>query len=1050
MVLPMALKVYKASAGTGKTYRLTLAYLSLVLGSKTYFDPYSFYGVLAVTFTNKATQEMKTRILDTLEQLSTGKTSSMAEALSQETGLDHKEIVQRAGKVYTTILHQYSRFSVTTLDAFFHGVLQAFVLEAGLSRGYTVDTDTEYLLEQTARRIVARVPGDAHLLSWFKELIHERLARTGKWNTTRMLKQTGWQAMQESFRVMGESFASILSDRDFLKQYMQTYGRVIGHFEDRMALLGQTALDMLDENGFTTADFPYKNTSFAGYFKKIATAHLPVGAYIPGIRVWDAAEGKESLWYNKKTPSALVALQPVLMPILQEILEFYKAEYRTYATAIAIKEQIPQMGLLADIISTTRQIQEERGTLDIGDSTYLLNRLIGDGSVPFVYEKTGNRYNSFLLDEFQDTSVLQWQNMHPLVRNGLSEGYDSLIVGDVKQSIYRWRNSDWRILGEYLEKNDVLTRLGMDVSSLQTNFRSSPLIIRFVNQLTEGVCQSLTKTLAGKLEENTFLQQQDKEYLSNMLTAAYKGHLIAPPEDKEGNVSGCVEVATMYGVDKEDVEQKVLHRLQDLLHKLLAEGYKPSDILLLIRSKTDARTISRFFLEQGDIQLLTEDSLYVVASPSVNLTIALLTLTLFPSDLATKEAVSAMAEEMNKKEEALDEHFLEKLRLLPLPDAFEAILRHMEWSCDSAAFPYLQELHDCVLDFSAKNSGGTYAFLKWWHERGKEKMLSTDVSHEAIRMMTIHKAKGLEAPVVIIPFCDWALDSRIGSHTIWAHAQAAPFDTIPVLPVQYTDKLQHTFFARDYFLEYSQRLLDALNLLYVAVTRAEQELHVFLPFTGKNAEHSISAHVREALSAMEPKEEWEGDLLWRSCDGEIPKKGGASKEREPYTLHKYESGNFYETLKLASEDGFDYDPDDSMRQWGIVLHKALSLIYSSHDVSAALEELVRQGELSGNPSHVKKYAEVIEKKLAEPEIASWFDGSWTVKNEPTLLGPSGTMRPDRVMEKDGKAIVLDYKFGSPDPMHQKQINRYVQALKRMGYSNVEGRLLYFSLDDMTG
>ncbi|MFY9364688.1 MAG: UvrD-helicase domain-containing protein, partial [Bacteroidales bacterium] len=990
----MALKIYKASAGTGKTYRLTLAYLSLVLGNKNRFDVQSFNRILAVTFTNKATREMKTRILDNLERLARGEDTAMSEALSEETGLERKELIRRAAKVYPFILHNYSRFSITTLDAFFYRVLQSFLLESGFSRGYTVDTDTEYLLERTARRIIARIPDDEHLLSWFKEIIYERLTRSGRWNTARMLKQTGRQAMRESFRGMGESFAGLLSDRNFLKAYMQTYRVVIEGFENSMSVLGQRALDVLEENGFSTFDFPYKNTSFAGYFKKITHPHLPVDAYIPGTRVLEAAEGKESLWFNKSTPEGLLALQPVLLPVLREILECYKTDYRAYATAVAIKEQIPQMGLLADIMTTARQIQEEQGTLDIGDATYLLNRLVGDGNVPFVYEKTGSRYDSFLLDEFQDTSVLQWQNMHPLVRNGLSEGYDSLIVGDVKQSIYRWRNSDWRILGESLEKDAMLAPLGLEAASLHTNFRSAPQIIHFVNELTEGVCQSLTGQLKAKLAQDTFLEQNDRAYMGNLLRAAYKNHEIRGPvkEAGDGDEEGFVQIDALYASDKEEAEEKVLSKLQELLHALLDRGYTPSDILILVRSRTDARTVSRFFLQHGDIPLLTEDSLYTAASPYVNLSIALFTLALFPQDSTTAETVSVLAGAMGKRDSALDPDFLAKLRLLPLPDAFEAVLRHMEWSRATTAFPYLQDLHDCIFDFFTQQGGSTYAFLKWWHERGKEKMLSTDVPHEAIRMMTIHKAKGLEAPVVVIPFCDWALDPRKGENIIWAHAVTSPFDILPLLPVQYNDKLQHTYFAKDYYLEYSQRLLDALNLLYVAITRPQQELYMFLPFTEKNAMDFISGPIREALSVMEPSADWKKDFVWRSCGGipgeekKIVKKAARPEEADSYTLWSYESGDFYKTLQLQPDDGFNYAPDDSMRQWGIVLHKALALIYTREDIPAALEALVQEGELSGNPQHIKKMVRVIEEKLNQPEIAEWYDGSWKVRNEPTILG----------------------------------------------------------------
>lgn len=1051
----MALKVYKASAGTGKTYRLTLTYLALLLGNPAHFDPYAFYNILAVTFTNKATDQMKTRILDTLAQLSRGQAPQIAEELCLETGLSYQELVARAGVVHKTLLHHYSWFSVSTLDAFFQRVLQAFVLEAGLARGYAVDTDTDYLLDKTARRIVASIPQDASLRLWFTELIQEKLSRSDRWDTLRLLKQTGQQATRESFRVMGEDFARRLSDRTFLKEYIQTYRNIIESFENNMALLGRTALQIIRERGFEVTDFPYKTTSFARYFEKISEQNPGVSVFIPGKRVLDAAAGDEQVWHNKNAPEGLDKLQEVLGPVLDEILTCYNNSYREYATAVAIKEQIPQMGLLADIITTMRQIQEESGTLDIGDSTYLLSRLVSDGNVPFVYEKIGTRYDSFLLDEFQDTSVLQWINMYPLVLNGLSQGHDSLIVGDVKQAIYRWRNSDWRILGETVQGDPLLAEQGIEVKSLQTNYRSSPRIVQFVNRLIEEVCGSFTRALKKRLEENSFLEQKDKEYMERLLPHAYEGHWGETPEEQECD-KGYVQVSAFYEADQTSADQKVLQGVRELLVSLVARGYAPSDILILVRSKADARILSRYFMQQTQDagsgsthcpQLLTEDALYLVASPYVNTTIALLTLAYFPQDSCAEETVAVLAEDWNQKDITKDKDFLNRIRLLPLVDAFEAIIQKMEWSDATEAIPYLQELHDVMLDYSGKHSGGTYAFLKWWHERGKEKMLSVALPGEAVRMLTIHKAKGLEAPVVIVPFCNWPLDPSAGTQLIWTHTEQEPFNRPERLPVQYSARLEHTYFAKDYYLELSQRYLDALNLLYVAVTRPKEELYLFLPFAGKPSLGVVSGHIWEALFQADVPAGKQDNPVWSTGIQPEAKTARASRQgaEEIYTLQAYSSGNFSKTLKLAQEIDFDYDPGDSMRQWGIVLHKALSRIQTSDGIASVLEELVAEGELSGNPAYVKHIAHVIEETLRRPDVSGWFDGSWHVRTEPIILGPSGQLRPDRVMEKEGRAVVLDYKFGRPDPMHQKQIDQYVAALKRMGYTQVEGHLLYITL-----
>jgi len=1046
----MALKVYRASAGTGKTYRLTLMYLSLLLGNAARFDPRAFYGILAVTFTNKATDQMKTRILDTLESLAAGKVSALGSDLCAETGLPFEELAARAATVHKTLLHNYSWFSVSTLDAFFQRVLHSFVMEAGLGTGYSVDTDTEYLLDKTARKMITRITQDDALRLWFTDLINEKIARSDRWDALRLLRQVGFQATRESFRTMGEPFAKKISDREFLRDFMGKCQLIIDEFEQRMAAWGKQALELISARGFSTTDFPNKVSSFARYFEKLTDPYPAVDTFIPGKRVLEAVDGTEAVWHNKNSPTGLETMQRVLMPVLRSIVDHYHSHYQQYATAVAIREQLPQMGLLADVITTMRQVQEEDNTLDIGDSTYLLSQLAGDGNTPFIYERIGAGYDSFLLDEFQDTSYLQWKNMHPLLVNGLSQGSDSLIVGDVKQSIYRWRNSDWKILGEEIAKDPQLIRQGVDFYTLNTNRRSGREIIGFVNTLIDNVIETITEEVRKKTSACGNLETGDREYFEQMLHVAYRDHTLHTPGDRTEDPHGYVQVNTFSAEAEKDTTEKALSSLQDLLGSLLSRGYSPSDILILVRSRENARTITRHFLRNTNTgkgeghpcpRVVSEDSLFLASSPAVNLVIALLKQAHYRHDTTNARVASSLLSGFGKPEVSDDREFLDRLRYLPLADAFEAIMQRMDWTGRLEALPYLQELHDMLLLFAGREGGGVYAFLNWWYERGKEKMLSTGLPVQAVRVLTIHKAKGLEAKVVIVPFCNWPLDSRSGSQVIWAGTSREPFNQPEQLPVLYNDRLLNTYFARDYFMEHTQRNLDSLNLLYVAITRAREELYIFLPENEKSSSTDISFHIRKALfQTME-----DGDLAWTCGEQQTPARQSTADDSHGFRPRAYPSGDFRNKLKLVySEDDFEYAAGDSMRQWGIVLHKALARLEKQEDLAGVLEELVMEGELSGNKETVTGFARIIEKTLSDPQVSLWFDGSWTARNEPSILGPSGKQRPDRIMEKDGRVVVLDYKFGKPDPAHHRQMNRYVAALKRMGYIQVEGRLLYFT------
>ncbi|HQN81941.1 MAG TPA: UvrD-helicase domain-containing protein [Bacteroidales bacterium] len=1046
----MALKVYRASAGTGKTYRLTLMYLTLLLGNVSRFDPRAFYRILAVTFTNKATDQMKTRILDTLESLAAGKTPAMGSDLCRETGLPFEQIVSRAATVHKTLLHNYSWFSVSTLDAFFQRVLQSFVMEAGLGSGYSVDTDTDYLLDKTARRMISRIPQDDSLREWFMHLINEKIARSDSWDAFRLLKEVGYQATRESFRTMGESFAGKISDRDFLRDYMGKYQQIIRDFEHTMASRGKMALELISSGGFSAADFPNKDKSFARYFEKISDPYPSVDSYIPGKRVLDALDGTQAVWYNKSSPAGLENMQQALMPVLRSIYDHYQSHYHLYATAVAIREQLPQMGLLADVITTMRQVQEEDNTLDIGDSTYLLSQLAGEGNTPFIYERIGGGYESFLLDEFQDTSYLQWKNMHPLLVNGLSQGADSLIVGDVKQAIYRWRNSDWKILGEEIAKDPQLIGQGVDFFSLNTNRRSYREIVGFINMLIDRVLMTMSEAIREKTKSCDNLEEGDRNYFESLLFNAYLDHTLNTPRETKEDPPGYVRVNTFASHQEDSAIKKALSALQDLLVSLLARGYDPSDILILVRSREHARTITRHFLQSPVSQygegfqwprVVSEDSLYLASSPAINLVISLFRMVHYRHEPSHARAAQSLLSDFGKPEIMDDCEFLDRLRFLPLADAFEAIVQKMDWTGDLEALPYLQELHDMLLLFAGKDRGGVYAFLNWWKDRGKEKMLSTGIPGQTVRVLTIHKAKGLEARVVIVPFCNWPLDTRTGSQVIWAGTRNEPFNQPEQLPVLYNDRLLHTFFVRDYFLEFTQRYLDSLNLLYVSITRAREELYIFLPQTNTSSREDISFHIKKALF----QNQTEGDMVW-SCGLQLsPVRQNRNEQEEGYRPRAYPSYDFRDSLSLVyREDDFEYDAQDSIRQWGVVLHKALSRLETEADIARVLEELVMEGELSGNKETVSQYAAIIEKTLSDPQVACWFDGSWTVRNESSILGPTGKLRPDRVMEKDGKTVILDYKFGKPDPLHHKQMSRYVAALGRMGYKQVEGRLLYFN------
>lgn len=1033
----MALTLYKASAGTGKTYKLTLHYLLLLMGTKDYFDPMAFSHILAVTFTNKATEEMKSRILESLEKLMSGHIEdSVWKDIKKETLLDDNQIRQRAEKIHAYILHHYSHFAVSTMDAFFQKVLQSFVVEAGLSLEYSLDLDTPLLLEKTAVEVMNKAAQDKQLRRRLAMLLQDNVRNADNWDLTRLLIEVGKEITKESFRSYGHSFVEQLSDEVFMRDFTHQLKEIEKTFEGQMSQFGERAVEVFNREGLVSSMFPQKGRSFVAYLQHIITPSTNISIYTPNSYTRSAAAGEAKMW------KGVEQYQPLLQPYVQEAVDYVDAHFKAYCTAMTLRKKLPQMMLVADIYTVMRQLQQQNNTLNIAESTYLLSTLIGEGDAPFIYEKTGSFYSSFLLDEFQDTSYLQWRNIRPLLYEGLSKGADSLVVGDVKQSIYRWRNGDWRILGHQILEDDYLTQYGIKTETLSVNYRSRNTIIDFVNRLT------------GRMIDQIVSQDA-----SSPIPKAYSPYEEKCPVKPIPQEEGFVQATCIESTPSSDSTEQTLASLQQLLSSLQKRGYRPQDILILVRQLVEGQSIMNYLMQYMRehpedttcYNLVSSDSLSLSASPHVRLAVAVMQRSLYPMDDSIREIVHYMEQMYGPKERPVvdDTAFLAQLKTTPPVAAFELLMQRMEWTDRVEALPYLQELHDLLLNFCKTDSSGLYGFCKYWEQKGASLKLTSEVSVNAIRVFTIHKAKGLQAPVVIVPFCDWKMQG--GTDVIWAHTSQKPFDVLECMPVPLVKQLESTYFAEEYQEESRQKQMDALNMLYVAVTRPKDELYLFFK-KGKEIGQILGSALIEMTDNSEGS--WSfGKELSTYAITTMHNRERQQKEAavtHTYALDSYPSGNYQKSLCLAyEEEPFVFSADDSMRQWGIVLHKALSTMERKEDLSAVLAQLAKEGEISGNTETLQHFTKAIEEVLSRPEVSSWYDGSWKVRNECSILcaHTSGNtpvqLRPDRVLEKEDRTVVIDYKFGQKLPSHQRQIEGYVETLRLMGYPNVEGHLLYF-------
>ena len=561
------LTVYKASAGSGKTFRLVVEYLKLILD-----NPFNYRHILAVTFTNKATNEMKSRILKELNLIANGKNSATIEVLKTETSKSEQFIRERAHQVLRNILHDYNRFSINTIDSFTQKVIKSFNRELGISPNFTVELDTDMILEEAVARLFANIGNNKNLLHWLQEYSRERIEENHSQRLDADIKKLGAELFKERFQVFFPEDDESVYTRDNLNSFVKEIKQLKASFEQTLKNKGSKAVDEMESAGLKPADFSGGATRSVGAFLvKLANGEMP--NFTKTVR--EAAEDakKWAAKSNKQREEIIAIVEQKLRPVLQEIVAYFDQNFAKYNTTIAVLKQIRTLGILIDLKDEIKELLHEKGILPLSDSNLLLSKIIGQSDSPFIYEKIGNYYKHFMLDEFQDTSGLQWHNFKPLVLNSLAEGNNNLIVGDVKQSIYRWRNSDWNILAEQLKYDfsDAQRR----EESLEFNFRSDRNIIDFNNTIFEA--------LLNEFENRIFNPEEDlKNHLPRFRNIYTE--FVQKTGDESAEKRGYIETNFL---PAEDFMDDSTHKLIEQVKTLQDKGINAEDIAILIRKNSE-------------------------------------------------------------------------------------------------------------------------------------------------------------------------------------------------------------------------------------------------------------------------------------------------------------------------------------------------------------------------------------------------------------------------------------------------------------------------------
>lgn len=1128
------LKVYTASAGAGKTYNLTLEYLRLILQKGKSID-----SIQAVTFTNKATEEMQERIVQELYKLyrsssTTAPSSPYIETLCSHLQLSPQALAQRAGVVLEQILLHYEAFRVKTIDSFFQEVLRHFAYELGLSGAIRPSTDADEALEAAVVGVMTagdEVDTDQTQLDWFKELASQQILEGKGHNLKRVIKGLAHELLKEEVKNM--MLSKELPNREQLKQFAKELESLRNDILDTALEHWRRVQEILLTSGLELEMNSYGKTS--GYSRlyaevpknKRSARRFISGQFSPSGRLISNAENIENAIGKKPKPGAKEALTLAQGRGLQEatrsLVDYLCAHAGLLVSYNAAGSLLSSYAFISQIAEVLLRQQREKGSMLLADVPSLINQILQDESgVHFIYERLGTRLEHHMIDEFQDTSYMQYRNFRPLLEEALDQGGDCLVVGDVKQSIYRWRNSDSSLLAEQVHRDFEGRSRAIN---LKENWRSTPEIIRFNNALFTTIAERLSDEF-----QELFLQsascnqapevQAELERLSQTFTSYYSevvqeipsshaqdlgqvglhayamgriDSLLSSDEadldadigatslDEEGSHTGNAYEDWLYHTP---AEYRLEYRLPELILDLQRRGYKPSDIAILVRTRREATAIGNI-LKQAEARLsaqgahtlslsfTSEEALVLSGSLVVRLLIASLDYIRKPQDphkrLVLAELYRQLAQAKGLAEAVAEDTLTQLIRLgqCSLYECLEGIISLYHALISSGDMAYVIALQDEALRMHRDTHLGSIKdFLNHWHNQKDKLCVVSPQDESKLQLMTIHKSKGLGFPVVLLPFLNWSLTPHRDT-ILWCTNPIPSSLHIPRIPILYSNKLIESLFVREIATEMNKTILDALNILYVATTRAEEELHLFCPDPSLSYSAELNKHQSKEKKAntvlplvmdflatlsdgVHPEvsvKHYPINSVDARDDQKLPQYGALESPNDSLRIelkqvHSYSTQGRIACLRI----GLEHFSRDAQRRHGKLMHHILSMIERSSDVGRAVESAVRAGLISreeavGYPEQIQQWIESLPNK-------HWFDGSGMIITEMPIIGGGieHSRIPDRIiLYPDGRVHIIDYKFGKPRRSHRTQILEYQELIARMGYSQIESYLWYVEL-----
>ena len=1099
------LTVYRASAGSGKTFTLAVEYISLLVK-----DPENYQHILAVTFTNKATQEMKMRILSQLYGIANSLQSSQQyfNKVKEKTNMPDAVIRNNARAALTLLIHRYNNFRILTIDAFFQQVLRNLAHELGQTANLRVDLNNEEITEKAVDQMIESLEKGQPVLQWISTYINNSIEDDNGWNIIGKIKTFGTNIFKDFYKAHEANLKEQLSNADDFKVYETTLRK---RRNDIRKTFNSKAKSILNEIKNANLDIPSNYRS--GLYKYLTdSAIAPLTNKPLKAGVLKANESPQN-WTSSKCAKAdkqqiETLAAEVLSAQLSELIAYNNDNWNEFQSIQLTLSHLSELRLLHAIADAVDNLTKDTNRFMLSNTQALLKELIADSDTPFIFERIGARLKHVMIDEFQDTSTIQWQNFQVLLANCMAQELSqNLIVGDIKQSVYRWRQGDWGILNN-IEKSFAHQKIRLE--TLDYNYRSEKRIIDFNNAFWEQCVANTAKEVAQDDAEKAKIVQKAYE------DVAQKTH--------KTTENGFVKIS-LY--PREVMKDAVLEELIETIKELFNNGYggkNQSKIAILVRSKSNIQDIVNALLQSfgNEINIVSDEAFRLDASLSVNIIVSAMHLLTHPDDVLTRGKLVklynqevlkkpltdtdllvsingsnnidtknidkkerrklATEQQMAKLNSQLPPEYVANRELLlglPIVDLVDKLFMLFGLDQLEGQSSYICTLYDTLNDFLKDHTADIDDFINEWENSLSSKTIQSD-EIEGIRIMTIHKSKGLEFDNVIIPFCNWEMEKK---GTLWCETKnkPAPYNKLPLLPIDFSrDKLIGTVFEDDYKEEHFQNIVDNLNLLYVAFTRASKNLFVFGLRQGKTTLDNIAKGTPPGnrsyaieLALRQVSEQLQGSLLSFPDDigSEIHFEYGTlvpeTHEKEhavadnPFLIkpdkHIVSIATYPQaaTFKQSNKSiefvkGEDVDPSDRTRyiKIGNVLHQLFSTIYTTADIPARLNELEQQGIIYNDEITSAQLRTRIEDAITNPQVQEWFSKRWQLYNECTILeynkdtNEMEEHRPDRVMTDGKEFVVVDFKFGKEREEYKKQVQQYMEILIRMGHKKVSGYLWY--------